>query len=230
MDLLLSLGGDAHVASLGARQVARLAQARLIVGVGPGFDTWGLEAARRAGATPEALWLGGEMALEDPHIWLDPIRMRAAVSEIADALGRIDPGGGEGYRERARSVAAALEGLDAEIRRRAPSWPDRPVVTGHAFLGPFSERYGVSVAAVLEPFPGRELTPRRLSEILAAIREAGDVAAILVPAGEAGNAARAAAEESGLPLVQVDVVGGRPGDSYESVLLELVAAIESCLG
>jgi ABC-type Zn uptake system ZnuABC Zn-binding protein ZnuA len=158
--------------------------------------------------------------------------MQSAVREIALALGRIDPGGEAGYRQRAQGLALGLGELDAEIRRRATHWPARSVVTAHAFLGPFAERYGLKVAAVLEPVPGRELTPRRLSEILATIREgdqAGEVAAILVPFGEGGGAARVAAEECELPLVEVVLVGGRDGDRYESVLRRLVDAIEESL-
>jgi ABC-type Zn uptake system ZnuABC Zn-binding protein ZnuA len=230
VELLLAPGGDAHVSSLGARQVARLAGARLIVGVGPGFDAWGLEAARRAGSDPAALWLGGPQALEDPHIWLDPVRMQAAVLEIGQALARVDPEGEAGYRQRAHQLAAELGDLDAEIRRRVARWPRRAVVTAHAFLGPFAERYGLRVAAVLEPVPGRELTPKSLSHILAAIREGGEVAAILVPVGDAETAARVAAEESGLPLVQLDLVGGAEGEHFESVLLGVVGAIERALG
>lgn len=230
VELLVAPGGDAHSSSLGARQTARLAGTQLIVGIGPGFDAWTLEAARRAGSEPAALWLGGPRALADPHIWLDPNRMQTAVGEIADALAGIDPGGAAGYRTRARELAVELAELDAETRSRAAGWPPRSVVTAHAFLGPFAQRYGLSVAAVLEPVPGRELTPKRLSKILASIREGDEVTAILVPIGEAGAAARVAAEESGLPLVTLDLVGGGVNDRYERVLRGVVDSIERSLG
>lgn len=229
VELLLPVGGDVHGTQLSARQVARLSGVRLVIGVGPGFDAWTLEAARGAGADPAALWLGGPTALADPHLWLDPVRMADAVGEMASALAEADPGGAAGYRARARTLAQELRALDERLRQRASTWPRRSLVTGHAFLGPFAERYGLAVAAVLEPRPGRELTPGALSEALAALEHADDVAAILVPAGESGPAARVAAEETGLPLVTVDVVGGREGDRYETVLLGLADAVETAL-
>jgi zinc transport system substrate-binding protein len=155
--------------------------------------------------------------------------MQTAVTRVADALAALDPEGAPGYRERARSVSRELEALDAEIRRRAAGWPDRAVVAEHAFLGPFAERYGLRVAAVLEPVHGREPTPKRLSRILEAIPSEG-VAAILVPAGEGGAAARVAAEETGLPLRELVILGGAPGDRYESVLLACVDALVEALG
>jgi ABC-type Zn uptake system ZnuABC Zn-binding protein ZnuA len=113
----------------------------------------------------------------DPHVWMDPSRVAAALPALADALAEADPGHAAGYRTRAASYAAELRELDAEIERQLGSIPpqNRKLVTSHDAMGYFADRYGLEVLAT--PFPASgpeaEASAQTIKEVEDAIRSSG---------------------------------------------------------
>jgi ABC-type Zn uptake system ZnuABC Zn-binding protein ZnuA len=113
----------------------------------------------------------------DPHVWMDPSRVAAALPALADALAEADPDHADGYRARAESYAAELRELDAEIQRQLGSIPpqNRKLVTSHDAMGYFADRYGLEVLAT--PFPASgpeaEASAQTIKEVEDAIRSSG---------------------------------------------------------
>lgn len=165
----------------------------------------------------------------DPHFWLDPVRMQRAATQIAAAFSRLDPEGAAGFDERARQVRESLAALHAELQGRARAWGDRPIVTFHGSFGYFAERYGVRIAAVIEPFPGREPTPRYMQDVLAAI-SASHAAALFSEPQLDPRPARVIAGQAGVPLHSLDPIGGT-GEltSYEALLRANAATLTTAL-
>jgi zinc/manganese transport system substrate-binding protein len=99
-----------------------------------------------------------EHGSDDPHVWMDPTRVAAALPALADALADVDPGNARAYRERASDYADRLEAIDREVARRIDSVPpdDRELVTSHDALGYFADRYGLEVVATPFPATGAE--------------------------------------------------------------------------
>jgi len=165
----------------------------------------------------------------DPHFWLDPVRMQRAVDRYVDAFTRIDPEGAAGYRERGARVSAELGALHERIEARAAGWRSRTIVTFHGSFGYFADRYGLHIAAVIEPFPGREPTPRYMQEVLAAVRASGAAALFSEPQLDP-RPARVIAEQAGISLHQLDPVGGTSGaDTYERLLESNVRVLDRAL-
>jgi ABC-type Zn uptake system ZnuABC Zn-binding protein ZnuA len=113
----------------------------------------------------------------DPHVWMDPSRVAAALSALADALAEADPDHANGYRSRAESYAAELRGLDAEIEQQLGSIPpqNRKLVTSHDAMGYFADRYGLEVLAT--PFPASgpeaEASAQTIKEVEDAVSSSG---------------------------------------------------------
>jgi ABC-type Zn uptake system ZnuABC Zn-binding protein ZnuA len=113
----------------------------------------------------------------DPHVWMDPSRVAAALSALADALAEADPDHANGYRSRAESYAAELRGLDAEIEQQLGSIPpqNRKLVTSHDAMGYFADRYGLAVLAT--PFPASgpeaEASAQTIKEVEDAVSSSG---------------------------------------------------------
>jgi zinc transport system substrate-binding protein len=154
----------------------------------------------------------------DPHVWMDPERMIAIADAIAEELASIDPAGKTTYVENAATVKASLEELDAELTTRSKAWSKRTIVTFHGSMSYFARRYGLVIAAVVEPVAGTEPTATYLAEVVEAIERNHAAALFTEPQLDKGPA-RVIAEEARVPLGELDPVGGVPGrDSYEALM------------
>ena len=78
-------------------------------------------------------------------------------------------------------TAGRLDRLHARIDATARTWKRRSIVTFHNSMGYYAARYGLTIAAVIEPFPGREPTARYVAEVLAAVRKAKPAALFSEP-------------------------------------------------
>ena len=90
---LVPPGVEPHDFELSTREIDSLDDADLAIVMGDDFQPAVEKAAdRRDGATLAVLdALTGRMRADDPHVWLDPMRMAGIVSATADALAHADP-------------------------------------------------------------------------------------------------------------------------------------------
>jgi ABC-type Zn uptake system ZnuABC Zn-binding protein ZnuA len=253
VELVLPPGHTTHQYDPSPKDVARLADASLVFGVGLGLDGWLGGLVKNAGGglgrvyelgpladpmlvparfLPEPPPMGSQIRGEgpiDPHFWLDPMRMRRVVDLMVDAYRNLDPEGGPGYALRGDEVKASLLRLHTELEARKARWQGARIVTFHGSLFYFTERYGPEVVAVVEPVAGQEPTPRHLQEVAAAAREQKASALFSEPQLEAGPA-RVVAGEAGVPTYEIDPVGGLPAtDTYEKLLLQIAAVFDRVL-
>ncbi len=112
----------------------------------------------------------------------------------------------------------SLATLHASIDARAHAWTRHSIVTFHGSMGYFAARYGLTIAAVIEPFPGREPTPRYMADVLAALQRLRPAAMFSEPQLDR-RPAQVIADQSRIPLFEVDPVGGSAGvDTYERLI------------
>jgi zinc transport system substrate-binding protein len=249
--LVMARSGDDHAYEPKPQEVASLRDARLVVMVGSGLDDWAVRAVTSASRqAPERLELSRLVGLSptqgaagpidgsevhapvppaDPHFWLDPVRMRKAATLIAEALGALDPAGRSAFQTRRNALEGSLAALDMEIATRTRAFSHRTIVTFHASLGYFAERYNLEVAAVIEPVPGREPTARELQSLIARVRATGTPALFGEPQFDR-RPAEMIAKECGLPLLELDMLGGGPGrESYEDLMRSNLRTLEQAL-
>ena len=218
--VLMPNGADPHEFQPSAKDAERLANADLVVENGLKLEE-GLEDAlgqARDDGTPiftatdhvKLLAFGADDAEEiaehgpnDPHIWTDPLTMRAVlralVPELRDELG-ID------VAARGGSLESRLEALDADIEAEVETLPAgrRKLVTGHESMGYFADRYGFRlVGAVL---PSLSSQAQVSSGELATLRDqvrAEDVPVIFNEIGTPPGVAQAVADETGAHVVEL---------------------------
>lgn len=176
-DWVLSIGGDdvevrpllkplvdPHDFEPGTGDAAAVAEAKLVVASGAGFDAWVEGLARGAGGKAALVelapvyrlrppLLGGEGAKLDPHFWHDPTIVVAAIFKLRDALAAADPAHAAGYRTRAAAYAARLRALDADLKRSFAAVPaaQRLMVTDHDAFGYLARRYGITLVGAAIP-------------------------------------------------------------------------------
>jgi zinc/manganese transport system substrate-binding protein len=174
IETLIPSGADLSTFHRSDAQLRSIERAQLIVAVGLGWDvtlTAPIEAARRQG-TPvlelapllNPIPLGGtELApttpaaevVRDARVWLDPDRMSRAARLVADEAVRL-PGVDaatvmarlSGYQAQIARADEQIQGLVAEVPE-----PRRTLVTVRDSMGYFADRYGFTIAGVLQPDP-----------------------------------------------------------------------------
>ena len=241
---LVPPGASPHTFEPRPADMARLAGAGLVVRVGGGLDDWVLGLLASAPEASAELALlevpglellpgGGGDATPDPHVWLDPLRVRDALAPaLADALADLAPPHAAAVRGRLADFQARRSALDAEIRRTLAPVPQRSYVPFHDAWRYFAARYDLEKVAVVQAFPGEEPTPRELARLVDAARAAGVGAVLVEPQLDPRTAAVIAREFSGATVV-VDP-NGDPADperaSYEALMRFNARAFRRALG
>ena len=159
-----------------------------------------------------------EVGSPDPHVWMDPDRMLVAVDAIAARLAEVDPAGKDTFTKNATELKASLKALDGKLAARSKTWTKRSIVTFHGSMAYFAKRYNILIAAVVEPVAGTEPTAAYIGEVVAAVKR-GKAAALFTEPQLAKGPGETIAKEAGIPLGELDPVGGVAGrESYETLL------------
>jgi ABC-type Zn uptake system ZnuABC Zn-binding protein ZnuA len=160
---------------------------------------------------------------------MDPERMATIVDAITAELVAVDPAGKDTYTKNADALKASLKTLDTAIAGRAKAWTRRTIVTFHGSMSYFAKRYDIRIAAVVEPIAGKEPTATYIAEVIGAIKRGKAAALFTEPQLDKGPG-QTIASEAGIPLGELDPVGGVAGrDSYELLLTWNADQLEKAL-
>lgn len=154
----------------------------------------------------------------DPHFWLDPVCVKLVLPKLAQTLGECDPQGTSVYDENARRFGEALDALHARLGEILAPVKGKPVLLFHPSFQYFLKRYGLVLAGVIEPFPGKEPTPRYLKAMIEQVRGAG-VKAVFTEPQLPSRPAEVIAEAAGVPVYTLDPIGGGEGRAALADLL-----------
>jgi zinc/manganese transport system substrate-binding protein len=186
---LVGPDGDAHVYAPAPADGRRLAEARLVVANGLGFEGWmgrlvrssGTKAAlvEAAKGTPpvrgEANGHGHAHGGSDPHAWQNIGNAKLYVAAIRDALIAADPAGREAYETNAAGYLKQLEALEAEVKAAIDRIPAerRKIITSHDAFAHFEAAYGVDFVAPQGVSTEAEASAKDVARIIQQIRREG---------------------------------------------------------
>jgi zinc transport system substrate-binding protein len=145
---LLDPRGSPHDYQLRPSDRAKLDAANVVFWVGPRLEHF-LQPALKVlpdRVVKVALDDGGA----DPHLWLDPIAMRAIALQMAAVYARLRPAGAQLFYANAERVGVGLERQDAQLRAQFAALPlRRQYMVEHDAYGRFESRYGLQHVAAL---------------------------------------------------------------------------------
>ena len=145
----------------------------------------------------------------NPHLWLDPVFARHAVTNILHALETADPAHRDGYRTNAAAYLERLTRLNDALRAATQDWAGRPVVTVHDAFPYFCRRYSLDLAGVVEEIPGNSPSPRHLAALMKVIRER-HVRVIFTETQFNPRLARQLASDLAIPVAELEVLETGP--------------------
>lgn len=174
---LLPVGVDPHSFEPTPRDLATVANARLVFTSGVGLESFMDALLKNAGGQAEVVAVSdgvelrrltaaelaahqaeeaGEAHAEedvDPHTWTSPANARIFVDNIRQALSRVDPVHAAEYQANARTYQARLDELDRWVQAQIDTIPaeNRILVTDHVTFGYYADRYGLQQAGAVIP-------------------------------------------------------------------------------
>jgi ABC-type Zn uptake system ZnuABC Zn-binding protein ZnuA len=254
LENILPPGASPHQASFTPEQAKLVADADRVIVNGAGLEAWLDELITSAGASdlPVAVASRGVTFLRpdeplpvpdggedddhdepedvDPHVWLDAQNAKIMVQNIAAALRELDASSAEAVDRRAGEYTERLDELDGEIRETLAATEHKDFVSFHSAFQYYARAYGLRQVAVIQPFPGREPSPRYLAGIVDLVREL-DVQAVFSEPQFSPRPAEALAREAGVDLYEVDPEGSDLSpEMYEDLMRDNTDTFVEALG
>jgi zinc/manganese transport system substrate-binding protein len=152
---LVGPNGDAHVYTPSPTDAKKIADAKLVVVNGLGFEGWLPRLVKSSGGKATVVTATQGIAPrkldshEDPHAWQSVANAKLYVANIRDALAKADPAGANAYKANAEAYLAKLAVLDNDVKAAVASIPKarRKVISTHDAFGYFAVAYGIEFIA-----------------------------------------------------------------------------------
>ncbi len=218
-EVLVRAGQGPEMYAPSAAQMAQLARADVYFGIGMPIEGSLFKRMRSSMPSVQLVQTGDEVAAghdhsgcaqghhnhgeNDPHIWVDPVRMVAVVEQMRDALIELQPEAEVGFRENAAALIAELVVLDATIRAQLAPYAGRAFFINHPALGHFAERYGLVQLSIEES--GAAPSAGRVAQLISQAREA-QVGAIFTQPEFGRTTATILADALNLEVVELNVL------------------------
>ncbi len=232
---LTPAGSEPHDLELAPAQVDAVEDADVVFYLGGGFQPSVERAARRTQGRAVDLLRAVDHRPDDPHVWLDPARMRVIVEHMRDVYVDVDPPSATAYRSNAETYAAELDDLDRAFREGLAECERREIVTSHDAFGYLATRYDLTQHAVSGLSPESEPDPGRISELADLVRSRG-VTTVFYESLVSPRVAETLAREANVRTAVLNPLEGltreqaRRSETYLSVMRDNLQALRTALG
>ncbi len=162
---------------------------------------------------------------EDPHLWMDPVDMKAVVEALA---AQIKTDLGIDLSDRAKDLEGRLDALNQEVSDKVKSLADanRKLVTGHESMGYFAQRFGFKLVGAIIPSitTQAEVSASDLAALKKLIQD-NQVKAIFTELGTPPAVAEAIGQETGVKVVELTTHSLPADGSYFTFLRNIAQVI-----
>ncbi len=212
---LLPPGGSPHTFEPTPEDVKAVEEADLVFKLGLHLDDWMDRIVKGAGAEKklvilskgvDTIPLSGNREGVDPHIWMDPVRMKKIAQNVYEAYVRVYPEKKEVFKKNYEEYIKKLEELDNLYRTTLSKFKKKDFVTFHPFLNYQAKRYGMNQVAVVTEFAGKEPDPKRIIEVVNILKKKG-VKVVFVEPEFSPKASETIAREIGGKVIKIDPIG-----------------------
>jgi zinc/manganese transport system substrate-binding protein len=181
---LVGPDGDAHVYAPAPADAKKVADAKVLVTNGLGYEGW-MSRLLKASGTKAPVVVATKGIKErkardshghgeaDPHSWQSVANAKVYVTNIRDALIAADPAGKAAYEVNAAAYIAKLDTLDQEVKAAVAAIPveRRKIITSHDAFGYFEQAYGVAFIAPQGVSTEAEPSARDIARIITQVKK-----------------------------------------------------------
>jgi len=230
VELILPPGASPHTFEITPQRVRNLQGTKIIFKIGHGLDDWTDRlSAFLSGVQIVTVDKGIEFIYEDegsqdadhhghggvnPHYWLSVKDAEIIANDIADNLIAIDSGNANAYQQNLKAYVAKLRELESQISQRLQPYKGAKIVTFHDSWAYYAREFDLQIAATIEPFPGRQPTPRYLADLQNVVTSY-NIRALFIEPQLSSESVESFVHDLGVQLYILDPLGGVEGrDSY----------------
>jgi zinc/manganese transport system substrate-binding protein len=239
---LVGPDSDAHVYSPTPADAKKIADAKLIVINGLGFEGWVVRLVQSSGTKAKIVTASnGIVPLRsgndaDPHAWQSVNNAKIYVGNISMAITAADPSAADQLMANTQGYLAKLDALDREVRDAVAKIPQarRKVISTHNAFGYFAAAYGIEFIAPLGVSTESEPSARDIAKIITQIRQAKIPAVFLENVSDPRLIQRISAETGAKVggTLYSDGLTGEKGDAptYIDMVRHNIKALTRALG
>lgn len=241
-ELLVGKGELPYDHRLSDAQKQALAEADLIVWVGPELEHFLVEPLARLEGGPRVITLLDSEAIKvlpsrwvdderDPHLWLDSRNMLILIDEFTRLLMDMDAPRAHLYRRNRDRLFRQVAELDRRLEYGYRGLKGGVILAYYDTLQYFEQAYALKVGGVLSPAPDHRVDALKLLEEHNRLRE-GQYACVLTEAGMKMPEWSILMKDVQVNRAELDSFGTRfePGDGlYLEIMEHNTAAIKGCI-
>jgi zinc/manganese transport system substrate-binding protein len=181
---LVGPNSDAHVYAPAPADAKKVADAKLVITNGLGFEGWMGRLIKASGSKAPVLvatkGIKERRATDshghggaDPHAWQSVANAKIYAANIRDALIAADPAGKATYEANAAAYLDKLDVLDREVRAAVSAIPAdrRKVISTHDAFGYFQQAYGIEFIAPQGVSTEAEPSARDVARIITQVKK-----------------------------------------------------------
>jgi zinc/manganese transport system substrate-binding protein len=181
---LVGPDSDAHVYAPAPADAKKVADAKVVIVNGLGYEGWMSRLAKASGSkapvmvaskgVKERKAAGGHgHGGADPHAWQSVANAKVYVANIRDALIAADPAGKAAYEANATAYLGKLDALDADVKAAVAAIPAdrRKIISTHDAFGYFQQAYGVEFIAPQGVSTEAEPSARDVARIITQVKK-----------------------------------------------------------
>jgi zinc/manganese transport system substrate-binding protein len=181
---LVGPNSDAHVYAPAPADAKKVADAKVVIVNGLGYEGWMSRLARASGSkapvvvaskgVKERTAAGGHgHGGADPHAWQSVANAKVYVANIRDALIAADPAGKAAYEANAAAYLGKLDALDQDVKAAVAAIPAdrRKIISTHDAFGYFQQAYGVEFIAPQGVSTEAEPSARDVARIITQVKK-----------------------------------------------------------
>lgn len=177
---------------------------------------------------------GGEAMLNDPHVWLSPMKAKAEMEAIKKVLIQADPAHGESFEANYRKYATEIDVLDQAFKDTLSPLPNKNIIVAHQAFGYLCADYGLNQIPIEGLTADSEPDPARMAEIID-FAKTHEVKVIFFEELVSPKVAEAIASAIGAETAVLNPLEGlndsqqQEGGDYLSVMRENLQALKAAL-
>lgn len=230
---LTPAGAEPHEYELSTQDIVRIEDSRLLI-INGGVEPWADKAGSLVNADKTTIITAGQglfsvslniddQAINDPHIWLDPLLAKKEVRAIADAFRSADPSNVDYYNDKEQELIYQLDLLDKYFRDGLADCRLSDFVTAHQAFGYLAKRYNLNQVAISGISTEAEPSVQQLTAVTD-FAEANNVKYIFFESLVSPKLAETIANEVGAQTLVLDPLEGlsqsdiQAGRDYFSVM------------